>query len=192
MNAIGLLLCLVGGFFVVGNLACLVFRRSLVPPLGGLLLVAGLLCFVESRKYWWIGLAVDAGFWMIVVSVPVLWSEFRRSRPSRLHLNLTGSSDEIDANIRLFRPDHYEIRITRRSRPIAGAASSRGSQGTWRFVDSELELTSHTDTPEARIKIKIRMHANGKRYEVVESSILESNKFSLPEFPPAGFQLETK
>lgn len=192
MNAIGLLLCLAGGFFVAGNLACLVFRRSLVPPLGGVLLAAGLLCFVEWRRYWWIGLAVDAGFWMMVLSVPILWSEFRRSRPALLHLNLAGSNDKIDADVRLFLPDHYEIKIANSSPSDVEGASSRGSLGTWRSFDSEIELTSHADKPEARIKMKIRMNVNGKGYEVVESTIWESDRFNLPEFPPIGFQLEAK
>jgi len=190
MNAIGLLLCAGGGFFILANLACLVYRRSLIPPLGGILFVAGLLFLPEWRHLWWIGLIIDVGFWMMLFAIPDLISQYRRSSSSRLHLALCGTFDGIEVCLKLFRPDYYEIRLSRLTPPTEPGWQSRGSLGTWSCRGQSTELISHTDKPESPARAVLTLSPDHDHYEVTESTFIAPAGFTAPEYPPVHFRFK--
>jgi hypothetical protein len=190
MNAIGFLLCALGGFFILANLACLIYRRSLVPPLGGVLFVAGLLFLPEWRHLWWLCLIIDAGFWMILFATPDLIAGYRRSSPSRLHLALCGTFDGIEVRLSLFQPDYYEIRLSRLSPLTEPSWQSRGSLGTWTCRGQRTELISHTDTPESPSRAVLTHFPDYDYYEVTESTFSAPAGFTAPEYPPIHFRFD--
>ena len=190
MNAIGLLLCALGGFFILANLACLIYRRSLVPPLGGVMFVAGLLFLPEWRHLWWIGLIIDAGFWMMLFAIPDLFAQYRRASSSRLHLARYGTFDDIEVRLSLFRPDYYEIRLSRLSPHTEPGWQSRGSLGTWTCRGEHTELISHTDTPVSPSRAVLTHFPDHDYYEVTESTFTAPAGFTAPEYPPVHFRFD--
>jgi hypothetical protein len=190
MNAIGLLLCTLGGFFILANLACLIYRHSLVPPLGGVLFVAGLLFLPERRHLWWIGLIVDAGFWIMLFAIPDLLAQYRRTSPSRLHLTLYGTFDDIEVRLSLFRPDYYVIKLSRLSPLTKPGWQSSGSLGSWTCRGQLTELISHTDTPESPSRAVLTHFPDHGYYEVTESTLTAPADFTAPEYPPVHFRFD--
>ena len=190
MNIIGLLLCTTGGVFILANFACLIYCRSLVPPLGGILFVAGLLFLPDWRHLWWIGLIIDAGFWMMLLAVPDLVAQYRCSSPSRLHLALHGTFEDVEVQLRLFHPDHYEITLSRLSPPTSQGWQSRGSLGRWLARDQMIELISHTDKAEDRSRAILTRSPDGEYYSVTESTYSEPVGFTAPEYPPIHFRFD--
>lgn len=185
----------VGAIFVILNWACLITSlvtkkfHSMVPPLGGLLILLGLLFDPNWRHLAWLGLIVDAGFWAIIFVLPELIRQFRRSSKSGLKLSLSGRSEDLEVQLILFQPDYYEIKLTRLPSSKLLGWQSRGSLGTWMRNGDRIELISHTNKPEHPSRAVLVRSLGQDHYEVTESTFAVSGVHDAPELPPVSFQL---
>lgn len=197
MNTVALTLIGIGGVFIFLNWACLIASavtkkfHSMVPPVGGLFILIGLL-FTNSRHWAWVGLLLDPGFLTFMYALPDLCRQLRRSSKSRLVLSLCGQSDVLEVHLRLFKPDYYEITLERRASKENLGWQSRGSLGTWTMHGERIELIAHTDKHNKPLRAVLAQTEGSNCYEVVESTSIASQMHEAPEFPPTTFRLSVE
>lgn len=195
MTVIGLTLVGVGGVFIILNWACFIASlirkkfHSMVPPLGGLLVMIGLLFVADWRHLAWMGLLVDPGFLAILFASLDLWRQFRRSSKSRLTLSLCGESADLKVQLRMFKPDYYQIMLDRTSSKASVGWRSCSSFGTWASHGERIELISHTNKTDKPSQAVLLRTQDQNCYEVVESTFVASGLYDAPEFPPVSFRL---
>jgi hypothetical protein len=185
----------IGGLFVILNWSCLIASlvtkkfHSKVPPLGGLLVMIGLIFVADWRHLAWMGLLVDPGFLAFIYCLPDFCRQFRRSSKSRLTLSLCGQSDDLEVQLRLFKPDYYEIKFVRMHSEERLGWQSRGSLGTWTRLGDRIELISHTNKTDKPSQAVLLRSQDQNYYEVAESTFVASGLYDPPEFPPVSFRL---
>ncbi|MFN7563622.1 MAG: hypothetical protein ACK5TH_17715 [Prosthecobacter sp.] len=197
MNTVALTLIGIGGVFIFLNWACLITSavtkkfHSMVPPLGGLLILIGLL-FTNGRQWAWIGLLLDPGFLAIMYALLDLCRQFRRYSESRLILCLEGQSSDLKVRLRLFNADCYQITLDRSSSNATSGWRFRTSFGTWTRNGGRIELIAHTNKDEKPSRAVLVQTEGSDCYEVVESTSLASQMHEAPEFPPTTFRLSVE
>lgn len=156
-----------GGFFAASNwcFLCISLKSakfvSVIPLLGGLFLVLGLLGFHQTRPFAWAGLLADYGTLVFLFAIPTLIHEaWQTSRWSLLH-KLTGQKGAGTYDVRLFQKSVFTIRCLYNPPVPCNAAGvlaqSRGFQGTWREEDDGFCLENYAAT---RV-LHIRRTSNG-------------------------------
>ncbi|MDI1312815.1 hypothetical protein [Prosthecobacter sp.] len=196
MTTIVLPFVVIGAVFVFLNWSCLITslatkkHHSMVPPLGGLLILIGLLFDPQWRLKAWVGLVVDPGFWAMIIGLPWIIFQLRRSSESRLELRLSGQSEQLEVQLRLFRPDYYEIKLTRI--PVSNRLGwqSLCSLGTWIQHDGRIELVSHTNKPDMPSRAVLVRSLDSLEYSVTESTLILPGPNEAPELPPVSFHFK--
>jgi hypothetical protein len=195
MPTISIVLVGIGALFIVANwttlIGSLVTKKptSMIGPLSGVIAAVGLLFDPELRHLAWLGLVADVGFWSLALALPRLVIEYRRSAKSRLDTSLVGRFDGINVQLKLFKPNHYEIKLSRDAPPREIGWISRGSLGTWTRNADRVELVSHTDKPEQPSRAVLNFKATQNCYLVAESTFIIGDEYYPPEFPPIHVKL---
>jgi len=136
------------------------------------------------------GLLVDPGFLALMYALSELIRQFRRSSKSRLELSFSGRSENLEVHLRLFRPDYYEIKLTRMPESNRRGWHSRGSLGTWTRHCNRIELVSHTDKPEDLSRAVLDQSLDQIFFEVIQSTYALPGLDDAPELPPVSFRLK--
>lgn len=196
MQVVAIALIIIGGFFAVMNLACLVSSLvtkkhcSMVPPLGGLLLVVGFALHPGFRPYAICGLLLDIGFWALLFAIPMMVRESLKSASWRRVTCVSGQWREITFYLSIYRPDYYVVRVSRSLPPGETGWVERSSFGRWSAVENSLRFVSHTDTAESPAKLVLAGKLESSDLSVAESSYLSEE--AAPEFPPVGVTLQAQ
>jgi len=196
MLPISAVLVVFGAIFVGLNWWCLIaslaFKKhsSLVPPLGGLLILIGLFFDPTWRHLAWVGLLVDAGSWVMAFAIPGMIADLRKTSAARLVLTLSGNFDDVKVLLRLYESAYYEIKFERVSKPLPEGWSARSSHGTWTLLNGRIELVSHTDTTDKPARAVLEP-CSDTCYVVIASPSIPNRRFDAPEFPPAQISLSS-
>jgi len=197
MNLFPMILVSIGVMFVILNWTCLLtslFTRkfsSMVPPLGGLFVTIGLLFDAGGRRYAWLGLPADCGFWALLAAAPLLIRDARRRSRRNLVMKLIGSFDSVSLTLSLYRNDYFCIELAHALPPNTVGWNARSSFGSWSQESGRMVLRSHTDAPEHPSRMVMTFNPNLNCYETIESSFEPTNGYRAPELPPVGTKLRT-
>jgi hypothetical protein len=192
VEATGKLLIIIGGIFVALNwyylLSTWITKKfsSLVLPLGGVLVCVGMALYPALRPFSFLGLVLDIGFWAILFVVPDTIRGALRTAPWQRVATLSGDWADTSFRLWLYRPDYFELRLTRTLPPSTfGCWCGSGSMGRWSEVDDTIMLISHVDSEATPSRATLTRQASGSLFTVVAST------YSLSERPPIGTLFQT-
>jgi|GEM_PF-6914082 len=195
VNVAAIALMILGGIFAALNWACMLTslftkkHSSMVPPLGGLLLVVGFALHPSLRPYALCGLLLDIGFWAMLVATPMLLREALRSAPWHRVTRVSGQWSDVTFHLSLYRPDYYVVRLSRSLPPGATGWIARFSCGRWVEIAEGLSLISHTDSEVSPSRAVLTGQLRTGHFTVTASSFSPADRE--PEFPPAGTLIQT-
>jgi hypothetical protein len=186
---------IIGGVFVVLNWSCLLSTwitkkfSSLVPPLGGFLVCIGMALHPALRPFSLLGLLIDVGFWAMLFVVPDAIRGALRTAPWQRVATLSGGWADTSFRLWLYRPDYFELRLTRTLPPGTVGWCGSGSLGRWTELDGTITLISHVDSEATPSRAILTRQPSGGRFTVIASTYTLSDH--PPEFPPVGTLLKT-
>jgi len=154
MNVVGHIVLAAGIYVCVANLYYFVSsirgrHRSLVPILGAVLVLVGLLLRPETRSWAWVAPFVDLGTVFLILSLP---SHLRRADAvarRRLLRRFTGERRATSYDLRLYDSGIFVLEVRadppQECRAHSYRHAGRGFTGSWSEDEGDLRLDGYAD-----------------------------------------------
>jgi hypothetical protein len=119
--------------------------HSLIPLVGGFVLLIGALLVTSLRPFAWVAVFADAGTIVVFLAIPLILWEAWRTCPLNLLGEFVGLSGKTTIRLRLFRRGVFTIHWQIERLPGEYGLISKGRIGSWEQHDASLILRDGTD-----------------------------------------------